>query len=158
MDKIPESEDLSGMASEATLLFRRVLEESASYAKFVGDHLEVNRTDFEAMEHLIQNGPMTAGQLAKAVGVSPGTATVMIDRLVEVGHVTREANPNDRRGVLVIPNPESVRTAWSHIQPLIEASEAALAEMSKSQRQAVADYLKRMLQAYLEQNDGQAQH
>ena len=148
MNKIPNSGEFSGQASEATMLFRQVLEESAAYAKFVGDHLDVNRTDFEAMEHLIQNGPMTAGQLAKAVGVSPGTATVMIDRLVEVGHVTREANPEDRRGVIVVPNPDSVRTAWHHIKPLIEASEEALSEMSKTQKQAVANYLRRMLEAY----------
>lgn len=152
MDKIPDSAEFSGEFSDATRLFRQVLEESASYARIVGDHLEVNRTDFEAMEHLIQNGPMTAGQLAKAVGVSPGTATVMIDRLTEVGHVTRKPNPNDRRGVIVVPNPESVQRTWNHIRPLIEASEAALAEMSTDQKKAVATYLRRMLDAYSAQN------
>jgi DNA-binding MarR family transcriptional regulator len=132
----------------ATTLLREVIEQSAEYSKFVGESLAVNETDFQAMEHLIVRGPMTAGDLAKAVGISPGSATVMIDRLVEVGHVTREPNPNDRRGVLVIPNPKSVDAAWGHISPLIMASEKALSKLKTSERKAIQEYLKAMLEIY----------
>lgn len=114
----------------------------------VGEQLDVNQTDFEAMEQLIANGPMTAGDLAKAVGVSPGSATVMIDRLVAVGHVFREPNPNDRRGVLVSPNPNSVAKAWKHIAPIVLASENALKEASNAERKAIEKYLEKMLQVY----------
>lgn len=132
----------------ATNLLRQVIEQNAEFTKSVSAHLDVNQTDFEAMEQLIMNGPMTAGQLAKAVGISPGSATVMIDRLVEVGHVTREPNPNDRRGVLVAPNPESVAEAWRLISPLIMASEKALSELNTSEQNAVTSYLAKMLEVY----------
>jgi DNA-binding MarR family transcriptional regulator len=132
----------------ATLLLREVIERSQDYARNVGAALEVNETDFTAMEHLISRGTMTAGELAKAVGLSPGAATVMIDRLVEVGHVTRERNPKDRRGVLVKPNPKSVEKAWEHISPLIVASENALASVSPLERKAIENYLITMLEVY----------
>lgn len=131
-----------------TQLLREVIQQSQDYSRIVGAHLDVNETDFAAMEHLIANGPMTAGALAKAVGISPGSATVMIDRLVEVGHVTREPNPSDRRGVVVRPNPASVTEAWKHISPLIFASENALADLSDEDRTVIENYLRAMLKVY----------
>ena len=140
--------DFSVAVQPATALLREVIEKSGDFARMVGQQLEVNETDFQAMEHLIAHGPMTAGALAKAVGVSPGSATVMIDRLVAVGHVTREPNPNDRRGVLVCPNPKSVAAAWAQISPLIQASEEILDSFSSEERNAVEEYLAAMLKIY----------
>ena len=150
MTKTTKASQFEAGVQTATVLLRDVIEKSQNYAKVVGAHLEVNETDFSAMEHLINNGPMTAGDLAKAVGISPGSATVMIDRLVEVGHVTRSPNPNDRRGVLITPNPDSVAQAWKHISPLIMASEKLLSELSSSERAAIEKYLRAMLDVYSE--------
>ena len=132
----------------ATSLLRDLFVLNEEFSKSVGDRLSVNPTDFSAMEHLIENGPMTAGELANAVGISPGAATVMIDRLVELGHVTREVNPNDRRGIVVSPNPKSVSAAWTHIMPVILASEKLLSQMSAAERVAVEKYLAGMIKAY----------
>lgn len=134
--------------SAATMLLRELIDSSEAYSKLVGSKLEVNETDFAAMRELIEAGPMTAGQLAQAVGISAGSATVMIDRLVAVGHVTREANPKDRRGVVVVPNPKSVKEAWKHISPLIEGSELLLAKFSDSERKAIEEYLSSMISIY----------
>jgi DNA-binding MarR family transcriptional regulator len=46
-------------------------------------------------------GAMPSHQLAKALDVTPRTVTGLVDRLEESGHVTRVANPNDRRSTLV---------------------------------------------------------
>ena len=148
MKKKFTSSDFQVAVHPATRLLLEVIEHSGDYSRLVSAHLDVNQTDFEAMEHLIANGPMTAGDLAKAVGISPGSATVMIDRLEAVGHVTREPNPNDRRGVLVSPNPKSVAEAWKHISPLIIASEKALAEFKPAERKAIENYLSAMLKIY----------
>lgn len=142
------STDFKVPVQPATSLLREVIEHSADFARMVGDQLHVNQTDFEAMEHLISHGPMSAGDLAKAVGISPGSATVMIDRLVALGHVSRQPNPSDRRGVLVRPEPKSVAKAWELISPLISASETALSEVSDSERAAIETYLRTMLEVY----------
>ncbi|MCX8530276.1 MAG: MarR family transcriptional regulator [Rhodoluna sp.] len=145
-EKDPQGFD--GPVFRATMLLREVIDSSAEYSRMVGAKLDVNETDFEAMQHLIERGPMTAGDLAKAVGVSPGSATVMIDRLVAVGHVTREPNPNDRRGVVVVPNRESVAEAWKLISPLITASEEALKKVTPEELAAIENYLNTMLKIY----------
>lgn len=152
VEKIPNSgnflESPSGEPHEATMLVRELLAESIKYTQFMESALQVNETDFKAMEALMENGPMTAGQLAQAVGVSPGAATSVIDRLVEVGHVTREQNKADRRGVLVVPNPASVASAWGHLAPIIASSESALQGLPEESQEAVVAYLKAMIEAF----------
>jgi DNA-binding MarR family transcriptional regulator len=133
---------------EATSLFRQLLDESELYTEFMGDALSVNDTDFKAMGALMDHGAMTAGDLAKAIGVSPGAATSVIDRLVTVGHVTREQNPSDRRGVLVVPNPHSVASAWGHLAPIIATSEGTIRAMSADDQRAVLTYLNAMRDAF----------
>lgn len=133
---------------EATSLFRQLLDESQQYTEFMGDALRVNDTDFKAMGALMENGAMTAGELAKAIGVSPGAATSVIDRLVAVGHATREQNPSDRRGVLVVPNPHSVESAWGHLAPIIATSEGTIRAMSTDEQRAVLTYLHAMRDAF----------
>ena len=133
---------------EATSLFRQLLDESEQYSEFMGDALRVNDTDFKAMGALMENGAMTAGELAKAIGVSPGAATSVIDRLAAVGHVTREQNPSDRRAVLVVPNPHSVESAWGHLAPIIATSEGTIRAMSTDEQRAVLTYLHAMRDAF----------
>lgn len=132
----------------ATMLVRELLEQSAKYEHFIEGALNVNETDFKAMGALMQQGSMTAGQLAKAVGVSPGATTSIIDRLVAVGHVTREQNNQDRRGILVVANPASIAAAWSHLMPIIAASESTIRSMPSDAQEAVVEYLKSMINAY----------
>lgn len=133
---------------DATLLVRELLEQSGKYSEFIGKALSVNDTDLRAMEALMENGSMTAGQLAKSVGVSPGAATTVIDRLVAVGHVTRKQSTKDRRGVLVVPNPDSVESAWSHLAPIIAMSESTIRSMKPDEQVAVVKYLQAMIDIF----------
>lgn len=138
----------SNQTHAATSLVRDLLEQSGKYTEFMEAALKVNETDFRAMEALIENGPMTAGQLAQAVGVSPGAATSVIDRLVAVGHVTREQNKADRRGIVVVPNPKSVESAWGHLAPIIAMSEETIRSMKPEAQKAVVSYLEAMIAAF----------
>jgi len=53
---------------------------------------------------------VTIKELAEALGVSAPSASVMVDRLVEMGMVTREQSRVDRREVVVQVAPEAVET------------------------------------------------
>src|SRR5215472_10668158 len=61
---------------------------------------QLNRTDLRALQAL-RAGGMTAGSLARALGVTSGATTRVIDSLVASGHVVRTPDPTDRRRVLV---------------------------------------------------------
>lgn len=70
------------------------------------------RTWYEALAALrdAPEEPLRMGEFAKAVGLSPGGATKLIDRLVAAGLVERVACPTDRRAshVALLPAGEEM--------------------------------------------------
>src|SRR5919202_6620573 len=51
------------------------------------------------LDHLDAVDPTTLGDLAQHMGVTPGTMSVAVDRLVRGGYVTRTVDAADRRRV-----------------------------------------------------------
>jgi DNA-binding MarR family transcriptional regulator len=83
-------EQLSEMGGLSALL-------SATIAARAG----INPTDLESLDLLRRHGPMTAGRLAEMTGLTTGAITGVIDRMERRGFARREADPADRRRVIV---------------------------------------------------------
>ncbi len=77
--------------STATIMFHQA----------VADRLGLNITDHKCLGLVLANGPMTAGTLAAATGMTTGAITAALDRLERAGFVRRVDDPKDRRKVLV---------------------------------------------------------
>ena len=136
---------------EASRLLREVLQLTTAFEGKVGEELSVNRRDFDAMQHLIAHGPLSPSDIARRLGVTTAAATIIVDRLTAVGHVTREPHPTDRRGIMVVPTPASVAAAMSRILPLILGVDQALDEFDTAEQAAITAYLRRVVQLYREQ-------
>ena len=65
----------------------------------VAEALGLNRTDMRCLDVVQREGPVTAGHLAEATGLTTGAMTVALDRLERAGYA-------DRRRVLVELTPE----------------------------------------------------
>jgi DNA-binding MarR family transcriptional regulator len=63
--------------------------------------LGINRTDGRCMDIIDREGPVAAGRLAEASGLTTAAVTAVIDRLAKAGYARRLDDPNDRRRVLV---------------------------------------------------------
>ena len=103
------------------------------------------------MEHLIQSGPLGATELARRIGVSSAATTAVVDRLVSLGHATRIPNPEDRRGVVIVPKPESVARTMAALMPMILGIDAVLDEFGERDQGVITSYLERVLEVYREQ-------
>ncbi len=134
----------------ATLLLREFLDVSELFERSLGAELDVNPTDLEAMEHLLMSGPLGPSELARRLGISTASTTTAIDRLVALGHVTREPNPNDRRGVLVVPQEASRARAMNRLMPVILALDAELDNFTTDEQEAITLYLQRVVDLYRE--------
>jgi DNA-binding MarR family transcriptional regulator len=77
----------------------------------VAERLGVNATDHRCLDLLDQRGPMTAGALAEALGLSRSAVTTVLDRLERRRYVRRGPNPDDRRQVVVALTPLLYRRA-----------------------------------------------
>ena len=56
---------------------------------------------FWLLRQLWQQGPMTIGELAAALGITPGSVTIACKRLEKEGLLTRDRQAQDERVVLV---------------------------------------------------------
>jgi DNA-binding MarR family transcriptional regulator len=67
----------------------------------VAEAVGVNRTDMRCLDVLQRDGPLTAGRLAEATGLTTGAMTTALDRLERIGYARRVRDVADRRRVLV---------------------------------------------------------
>lgn len=133
---------------DPTSLLQRIREVTAQFEHALGAQLSVNPTDLAAMEHLIQDGPLTPTELARRLGVTTAAVTTSIDRLTAVGHVTRSPNPDDRRGILVVPSAASIGQAMGMLLPMIMGIDKVLAGFDNAQKQVITDYLSQVVEVY----------
>lgn len=134
-----------------TELVRDVREVSQAFELHVGRQLSVNPTDLQAMEHLIQSGPLSPTELARRLEISAAAVTTVVDRLVALGHTTRTQHPTDRRGVVVAPTPGSVARAMSILVPMITGIDAVLDDFDADEHATITRYLERVLAVYRSQ-------
>ncbi len=80
--------------------------------------LGLNRTDQRCADLLAFQGPMTAGQLAEASGMSTGAITAVIDRLERAGFVERYRDETDRRRVFIKVTDEGFQKGGEVYGPL----------------------------------------
>jgi DNA-binding MarR family transcriptional regulator len=70
--------------------------------------LGIGRTDIVTLE-LLSMGRLSAGDIAEQLGISTGTVTGVVDRLIEVGYASRRTDPHDRRRTLISITPKGRR-------------------------------------------------
>jgi DNA-binding MarR family transcriptional regulator len=104
--------------------------------------LGIHTTDMHAGEVLDREGAMTIGELAQAVGLSPGAATALVDRLEDAGFATRVQDPANRRRVLVQPSKEAGGRAYAVFGPLIRNTASLLERYSEQELILIRDFLR----------------
>ncbi|HEX6219844.1 MAG TPA: MarR family transcriptional regulator [Acidimicrobiia bacterium] len=75
------------------------------------DFLGINRSDGRCLDVVDRFGQVTAGELAKEVGLTTGAVTAMVDRLEAAELLRRMSDPDDRRKVLIELTPEAKKLA-----------------------------------------------
>ncbi|TFD31258.1 MarR family transcriptional regulator [Cryobacterium cryoconiti] len=121
---------------------------SRAFERQVGNALDVNSTDLSAMEHLIQEGSLTPGELARRLDISTAATTLVVDRLVALGHAQRNPHVSDRRKVVVVPAPESIARAFHELHPVIGGVAAVTDELSDDDRLVIEAFLDRVVGVY----------
>ncbi len=132
---------------DATMLLQDFLRLSDQFARRLGGELNVNATDYRAMEHLLRAGPLAPGELARRLGITSAAVTTSVDRLVGRGHVSREPDPADRRRIRVIPAQASSEQASAIVSPMVHAVDAELEGFTSAEQDVITEYLRRVVDA-----------
>jgi DNA-binding MarR family transcriptional regulator len=103
----------------------------------------VNRTDLRLIQALQVAGQLTAGELARSVGLSPAATTTAIGRLVAAGHATRMSNERDRRQTLVSLTPSALAIGDHAFGAMVQAGRGVLRRYTRDQLLVIQDFMQR---------------
>ena len=79
----------------------RVAEADRRLRAAAADDVGLNLADFDTVRYLAEQGPVPAGRIAEAMGITSGAVTGLVDRLERAGWVERARHEIDRRQVVV---------------------------------------------------------
>lgn len=84
---------------------REITAQSDRIGRYFARQHDVSGSDFHALLHIMvaetAGRPLTLAQLRARMDVSPAAITYLVDRMIDAGHIRREADPGDRRKSLL---------------------------------------------------------
>jgi DNA-binding MarR family transcriptional regulator len=84
---------------------RAITAQSDRIGRYFARRNGVTGSDFHALLHIMvaesAGKPLTLAQLRERMDVSPAAITYLVDRMIDAGHIRREADPGDRRKSLL---------------------------------------------------------
>jgi len=113
------------------------------FGEAVAARLGINHTDFECLGMILLNDGLTAGEIAKASGLTTGAITGVIDRLDRAGLARREPDPKDRRKVHVRPTAKGRAVQNGPYQSFGKAMDRMAESYSDAQIALLIDYFSR---------------
>ena len=128
----------------------RVMRLGKRLARVRGDAFaaaELEPWEFDVLAALRRAGTpfqLTPKALLASNGVSSGTMTNRIDRLVERGFVERLPDPNDGRGVIVRMTREGVARTDQAIEVLVSEEQELLSGLSAAEQDRLAGLLRKL--------------
>lgn len=127
---------------------REVLALSHAFEAQLAASLGCNATDLAAMQALIDDGPLTPSELARSLGLSTAAATLVVDRLAQLGHASRRRHETDRRKVVVVPSETSIQAAVTELTPVIVGVSRAIGALDTERREVVEGFLGEVIDIY----------
>lgn len=111
--------------------------------------MRMGTTDLAAMAHLsFAERLMGPRELSGRLGITPGAATELVDRLEHAGHVERRRDTVDRRRVHLVPTTSAIEEVGHHLRPLVSALDRIVEHYPPAERELIRRFLGEVIQTY----------
>jgi DNA-binding MarR family transcriptional regulator len=117
-----------------------------NFDQAIADHVGINRTDARCLDLIDQAGGMTAGELARAAGLTTGAVTAVVDRLEAAGFARRVPDPDDRRRVRIAVTEKLWEANAPLMGPLLEESQPILDDLTDREIERFTEFLERVIE------------
>lgn len=104
-----------------------------------------------------EHGEVTVSQLAELSGVSPPSASAMVDRLVEKGFLEREQSKEDRRKVIIRLSPEAKERVEKAEESILQVFVDLVEEIGPETARQWVEVLERVRDV-MDRGDGEKQN
>lgn len=113
------------------------------------DTMAMGENELLVLRYLLRDSSrrVRPGELTKYLGLSTASTTAILDRLERSGHLTRAANPEDRRSVFVQVTPRAHAEVRQTLGNMHDRMLAAVIDMAPEESAAVIAFLQRMSEA-----------
>ncbi|WP_299809443.1 MarR family winged helix-turn-helix transcriptional regulator [uncultured Shewanella sp.] len=96
------------------------------------------------VEILGLNGPMRMKELAQKIGITTGTLTVQVDKMVDAGLVIRTPHASDRRSILVELTDSGRVMFEEHDKLHVQLTQDLTAKFTDKERSQLLDFFERI--------------
>ncbi|AGL19144.1 MarR family winged helix-turn-helix transcriptional regulator [Actinoplanes sp. N902-109] len=111
----------------------------------------LGRNDLNAIMWISQGThtgqPITSGELAARLGLGAPATTGLVDRLENAGHVRRRRDPQDRRKVTIVMQPQALQLARDFFVPLGRLMHDTVADVSAEDLRRVTAVVRGLISA-----------
>lgn len=134
---------LDALQAWMRLFMRRSMHEFTRWMSHTG----LSMSQMGAIMRLHHHGPCPISTIADELAITPAAASQMVDRLVQLGLLRREEDPQDRRVKLVALTPQGQSLIRAGMEARTQWLEDLRAELPESRRRAIAAALRELTQA-----------
>ena len=113
-----EPKSIAELVERVGLEVRRMGAQTMITSQVIAERFGIHTTDLECLDLILMQEQVSAGDLARATGLTSGAVTALIDRLEKAGYVTRATDPNDRRRQQVRVRDEAIEPIQAVYAPL----------------------------------------
>lgn len=113
------------------------------------DSMSMGENELLVLRYLLRDASrqVRPGELTRYLGLSTASTTAILDRLERSGHVTRTANPDDRRSIFIRATPRAHAEVRQTLGNMHDRMLAAVIDMTPEESAAVVAFLHRMSDA-----------
>jgi len=111
--------------------------------RLIAERMGVAPSDLDGLHVLHEQGRATAAELARRIGLTPGSVSRMIDRLDAAGCVKRVDDPADRRRVLIEPTADGLARISAYYEGLTTRTLDDLSVFTVEELSTLARFIER---------------
>ncbi|MUN63752.1 MarR family transcriptional regulator [Kocuria sediminis] len=142
-DPVEHSERQRVSAPELSWAVRALVRAAAEVDRELARRLALRPLDYSALNHVMSGpAPLGSAELSGRLGISTGSATELVDRLEEAGHLHRSPHPRDRRRKVLEPTDAAVARTLGALQPLLERLDGLSEQFSPEDQAVIGRYLR----------------
>lgn len=142
--RAPAVDDATATALKLWVVLSRAHAAVLAHAQADAVRQGLTPAEFGILEALYHKGPMLLGQIQRALLVSSGGATFLVDRLEAKGHVERRDCPEDRRARYAALTARGERLVREIFPRHAETIRKALAGLAPAEQRQATLLLKRL--------------